>query len=317
MVDVLMPVYNHEKYLNQAIESVVTQITDFKFRLLIGEDCSKDSSREIVKQYASLYPEIIVTFLHEKNLGSTANSSFLLNSINSKYFAMCEGDDYWIDDRKLQKQIDFLEKNPDYTLCFTDIDVVNEMNVSMPHPYKKPENSTISIQDIILIRSSIVPTASVVYRNILSFPLPKFYTEAIYGDLVFQLLMTDKGKGKYINEKTAVYRQHSAGISQINTTEFGSRESELVYDVFHNANEYFDFKYDKLFKKSMLELAKTILIYGSRNLKGYKKIKYILLHKKKYFKNMEKIYFKEIIYYSLLLFFPTILKSVTSKKSTI
>src|SRR5690554_1887156 len=118
MVSVVMPTYNHEKYIRQAIEGVLMQISDFLFELIIVEDCSTDNTKNIALEYASQYPGKINVLTSEKNLGITKNYLRSVEGINGKYIAVCEGDDYWTDPLKLQKQVDFMEANPDCSMCF-------------------------------------------------------------------------------------------------------------------------------------------------------------------------------------------------------
>lgn len=129
LLDIPMCAYNHEKYIAQAIEGVVMQKTNFKFRLLIGEDASTDSTRNIVLKYALAYPEIIFPILHDVNLGAAENTRILLSKCTSKYLALCDGDDYWIDPEKLQKQVDFLEANPEYGLVHTGCEYIADKKI--------------------------------------------------------------------------------------------------------------------------------------------------------------------------------------------
>ena len=117
-VSVCMVTYNHEKYIAQAIEGVMTQETNFKIELVIGEDSSTDRTRKICLEYKNKFPHIIKLRLQEKNLGMMKNFYDSLSSCTGDYIAICEGDDYWTDPYKLQKQIDFLEENPEYGLCY-------------------------------------------------------------------------------------------------------------------------------------------------------------------------------------------------------
>ncbi|HPD39860.1 MAG TPA: glycosyltransferase, partial [Mesotoga infera] len=129
LVSVFMITYNHEKYIAQAIESALMQKTDFNYEIVIGEDCSTDRTREIVVDYANRYPEIIKPILHENNVGAKANSESVRKACIGKYVAILEGDDYWIDPLKLQKQVDFLESHPHFSVCFTRaVDVDEEGN---------------------------------------------------------------------------------------------------------------------------------------------------------------------------------------------
>src|ERR1700733_14979577 len=120
-VSVFMITYNHEKYVEQAIKSIVTQKVNFDFELVIGEDFSTDNTLAICKKYSARYPDIIKLLPSDKNHGLMGNAVRTLNACTGKYIAMCEGDDYWCDPYKLQKQVDFLETNSDYTICFSKV----------------------------------------------------------------------------------------------------------------------------------------------------------------------------------------------------
>ena len=115
LVSVAMIAYNVGKYLEEAIESVLAQQTNFKVELVIGEDCSTDNTREIALAYQIRYPDVVRVLLHEKNLGLTPNSVATQNACRGKYIALLDGDDYWTDDLKLQKQVEFLEQNTGFS----------------------------------------------------------------------------------------------------------------------------------------------------------------------------------------------------------
>jgi glycosyltransferase involved in cell wall biosynthesis len=117
-VSVVVATYNHEKYLRHTLDSILSQNVNFSFEVLIGEDCSKDKTAEIVREYADKYPEIFTAFIREKNMGMTGNSLDLIMRTWGEYIALLEGDDYWTDTDKLQKQADFLDSHPDYEACF-------------------------------------------------------------------------------------------------------------------------------------------------------------------------------------------------------
>ena len=115
-VSVLMPTYNHEKYISQAIESFINQKTTFKKELLINDDFSTDHTLSIAEEYQKKYPTEIKIFKHEKNRGLLYAYKVLTENAAGKYLAILESDDFYVDEFKLQKQVDFLEKNPDYGL---------------------------------------------------------------------------------------------------------------------------------------------------------------------------------------------------------
>lgn len=125
MVSVLMITYNHEKYIEEAVRSVMMQETDFDYELIIGEDCSTDRTREIVLALKEEFPDKIRLLLHEQNIGMIPNMVATYNACTGKYIALCEGDDYWIDPKKLQIQVDYMEANPDCRICWHSYNIVD------------------------------------------------------------------------------------------------------------------------------------------------------------------------------------------------
>jgi len=119
LLSVCLITYNHADYIRDAIEGVLMQQASFPWELIIADDCSTDGTRNIVEEYANRYPRLIRLILQKTNVGAARNWMDLITGVTSKYLAYCEGDDYWTDPRKLQKQVDFLEGNPDYGLCYT------------------------------------------------------------------------------------------------------------------------------------------------------------------------------------------------------
>ena len=117
-VSVVMLTYNHEKFIAQAIESVLIQRTNFPIELVVGEDCSTDGTREIVRRYAAARPDIIRLVFHEKNVGAYENGQDVLAACQGEYIALLEGDDYWTSPDKLQRQADYLDAQPACALCF-------------------------------------------------------------------------------------------------------------------------------------------------------------------------------------------------------
>ncbi len=118
MVTVVTITYNHLPYIEKCIQGVLMQQTAFPIEFIIGEDFSTDGTREIVFENAKKYPNTIRVITADYNVGAEANSLRCLKAYRGKYIALCEGDDYWTDPFKLQKQVDFLEKNPEYVMCY-------------------------------------------------------------------------------------------------------------------------------------------------------------------------------------------------------
>ena len=129
LVDVNIAVYNHALFLEKTLDSVLEQKTNFPFRLLIGDDFSTDGSIEILKRYEREFPDKIKVIYQPKNLGlnsSERNGIIILKKSTAKYIALLDGDDYWTDAYKLQKQVDFLESNPEFSICFHLVESIND-----------------------------------------------------------------------------------------------------------------------------------------------------------------------------------------------
>jgi glycosyltransferase involved in cell wall biosynthesis len=305
-----MIAYNHEKYIATAIESIVTQKVNFDVELVIGEDFSKDGTRAICEEYAARYPGIINLLPSDKNYGPMGNTIRTLYACKGEYIALCEGDDYWLDNEKLQKQADFLDTNPEYTICFSDVKVVDEMGWNLPDEryFPKIEKDTITMEDIILSDVSLIPTATMFFRNILPNPFPDFYYHTFSGDLFLHLFLADKGKAKYLNYKSAVYRNHEGGLTK------SPAQIEKTYNnIFHfyiTVNKYFNFKYDRLIRQRLFEMTKTRLIYGARKKHGMGKVKHYFKTMPNYFRYSKGLNLKEVVYYHMILFFPSLLKKV-------
>lgn len=132
-VSVMMVTYNHEKYLEQAILSVINQNTDFKYELLIGEDCSTDQTRKIAEKYQMMYPEIVKLITHNKNVGPLKNEADLRRRCRGQYIAVLEGDDYWTNPEKLKRQAEFLDSHPQYIGVSHNVTVLDENGKKLPY----------------------------------------------------------------------------------------------------------------------------------------------------------------------------------------
>ena len=126
LLSVCIITYNQEKYIEQAIESILMQKTDFTFQIIISDDCSTDETPDIIKKYSEIYPDKIKAFFQEKNLGPEKNYLFCFSQAKTKYVVINDGDDYFLSPDKLQKQVDFLENNPEYTICFHPVKKIYE-----------------------------------------------------------------------------------------------------------------------------------------------------------------------------------------------
>ena len=209
LVSVIMITYGHEKYIEEAIRGIFLQKTNFPLELIISNDKSPDSTDEIVKNIIKSAPEnISVNYIqHPENIGMHHNFTSALRTAQGKYIAVCEGDDYWTDENKLKKQIDFLEKNEDFTLTFHNVFIRNCETLRADLDYEKRLSSkdVYTIDD--LSRGNFIHTLSAVFRNI-KIEFPEWYFSSFLGDYPIWMWLSKKGKIKYFPEKMGVYREN-------------------------------------------------------------------------------------------------------------
>ena len=146
-LSVCLITYNHEKYLKQAIEGVLMQHVNFEIELIIADDFSTDATRSIIEEYRVKHPKIIKPILQAKNIGAANNWMDLMEAPVGKYVAYQDGDDYWTDPLKLQKQVDFLESHPDAVMCFTNIEVFDDDTQKLEPYWTKTEDKQYNITD--------------------------------------------------------------------------------------------------------------------------------------------------------------------------
>ena len=218
LVSVVMITYGHEKFISEAIKGVFMQKTDFPVEFIIANDHSPDNSDIIIKELIKTAPRNVTVkyHLHEKNLGMMPNFIWAFNQTKGKYVAFCEGDDYWTDELKLQKQIDFLEEHEEYSICFhrTD-DFLEGKLVQLHYTFAGEAEKTFTTSHI--IRNNIIHTPSVVLRKTAN--IPHWFQELQMGDYPLYLLTSLNGKIKYIPEMMAVYRA-GVGVWSSKTQEF-------------------------------------------------------------------------------------------------
>lgn len=313
LLSVFLITYNHEQYIAQAIESIVNQQTNFRFQIVIGEDGSTDNTRAICEQYAARYPDIINLLPSDRNYGAMENAIRVFMACTGKYMAFCEGDDYWTVPDKLQKQVDFLEANPDYSMCFTAPKVQDEMGWNLPDEmyFPKLEKDTYTIEDFILADMNMVPTAGLVIRDLLPRPFPEFFRRGIAGDLFTQIYIADKGKAKFLNFISSVYRNHGGGQTK-NPAQI-EKGQRLLKQFYIDMNEYLGYRYDKVFRQRLLDMSKVALIYGAKEKKGMERVRHYFRSIPDYIKYSERINFKELVYYHMVLFFPSLLKKMKAQ----
>lgn len=249
LVSVAMAAFNHEHYIAEAIEGVLKQETSFRFQLVISEDCSWDTTRSICVDYQKRYPDIIKLLLPEKNLGMMPNLMHIFEACEGKYIAMCEGDDYWTDPYKLQKQVDAMEAQPTLTMCAHNADIL-EYGILKPSP--AIAKNRLAIEDIIAQDWGIM-TASILFRKD-ALPIPHWFYTVKNGDYALQLLLALGGDTLILPETMSVYRKHEAGVS---ATLRPLSQAAWLISLLYDFNKYTDGRYRKDIVKKIRRVYKN------------------------------------------------------------
>ena len=209
--------YNHEPYIRQCLEGFVMQKTNFPFEAIVHDDASTDGTAAIIREYAEKYPDIIKPIYETENQYSKHDGSLqrIMNAhIRGKYVALCEGDDYWIDPLKLQKQFDFLESHLDYGLVHTDFNIISESNIK-EYRIRRKLGERQNVLEQILLGNYDIGTLTVMFRKDLYDSLPKYYLSKKFpmGDLPLWIEFAAVAKIKYISDVTANYRRLDSSAS--------------------------------------------------------------------------------------------------------
>ncbi len=212
MLSVCMITYNHEKFIEQAIQSAIDQVTNFDFELVIAEDRSTDRTREICFRLKEQYPNKIKLITRDHNVGAHNNFIECFNSCKGKYISLLEGDDYWTDVNKLQQQVDFLENNSDYAICFHNCLEKFDDKSKEDFLYCPSDLPDTLIQRDLIDKMNFIPTCSVVFRNKLFKEFPLWYKSLGMGDWTLHILNSNFGKIKFFNKVMSVHRLHDGGV---------------------------------------------------------------------------------------------------------
>lgn len=314
--------YNHEDYISDAIESFLMQKTNFEFEILIGEDCSTDHTREIVEKYSRVYPEKIKIITSDKNVGWRKNSERLLEKSKGKYIAICEGDDYWLDSNKLQKQVEFMERHPECSFCFHSVRVIQENGNPTGEilgPYNK--NCISSIKDIITGGGGFCSTPSILFLKSYMKDPPDFFLNAHVGDYPLQMWLADQGCVYYFNECMAAYRTGHKGswTSRLNSgpdlKEKFIKAKESDIKILDDFNKYTNYKYSEEIEETITKRKFEILLLQNRiieaNRNQYKTYFNKLSFKEK-IRILTKFYFPKL--YSILEFLKKRNQNITKYK---
>ncbi|WP_264525302.1 glycosyltransferase family 2 protein [Flavobacterium sp. N502536] len=275
-VSVCMITYGHQNYIREAIEGILMQECNFEVELIIANDCSPDQTDTVIQEILENHPKKswIKYFRHESNLRMMPNFIFALNQCSGTYIAICEGDDYWIDPLKLQKQVDFLEANPDFVIHSANALELKRNLKSEEGPIIKDKNDSVFVLDDFLFHNNII-TCTVLFRNV-KVQFPDSFKKVTFGDWFLYLILmnTTKSKTYRSTELFSVYRIHEGGVMsgltkldyynthifQINSIYNYLGDKKRYPKNYHLLNDFFIKKFRLMLEENMyLESFRTVI----------------------------------------------------------
>lgn len=246
LVTIFSPTYNHENFIEQTLNGFLRQIINFPIEIIIYDDHSSDSTSSILMEYEAQYPRIIKT-IHQKtnqySLGKGIFREFCLPNAKGQYIALCDGDDYWTDPLKLQKQIDFLENNPEFAACAHNTKILYADNQEESLIVSSAAKDVFTIDDFTK-GEAYFHTSSMVYRNDANNKKAFDMLKQQRGDWFIQLVYSQFGPIKYLDEVMSVYRIHEKGVwTQLNSDQQMTKNLKGIMDF----NRIFDYRYEENF----------------------------------------------------------------------
>lgn len=313
-VSVLVWAYNHEQYIAETLEHILSQKCDFKFEILVHDDASTDNTEEIISEYVEKYPQIIFPIFEDINQFSVGRYFDFCGLINGKYVATCEGDDYWTDDYKLQRQYDFLRNNLDYIACVHQTIRYNCNTKSEGYISKYLNDCDVQIADVVngiadayhfsslMVNTDAYEKRYSVFPNIMNF----------IGDVPTGLYLTLTGKVRYIGKIMSLYREFSGESSWTNQnassqgiTEKTQKMKLQIIELYKKADAYSEYKYHNIFENGIAD--QWFACCNRTFEKGFLKDKYLRIIFDRY-SLVDKCYIWMKVY------FPNIMKRISKNK---
>ena len=260
LVTVFCAAYNHEQYIRDALDGFVRQKTTFPFEVIVHDDASTDKTADIIREYEKKYPEIIKPIYQPENIYGKKNRIFtyMLPKTRGKYIALCEGDDYWTDDYKLQKQVDYIEAHPECSL------VAHKAKILYCDDGKMFNYSDIDFSDTnwdvpkktAISNFGLFPTASMLFKKDYYYANESFLRNRSVFDFGAKILLATEGKVHIIPDVMSVYRKNTAGswtqrISRNKKENIAHIEKSI--EIIGAINEYRNFKYDDILQEVILQ----------------------------------------------------------------
>ncbi len=259
-VSLLIITYNQERFIGQAIDSALAQQTSFPIEILAGDDFSSDRTRDIIREYEQRYPGVVRGVFHPRNLGKNGGINFLetLKQAKGEYYAVMDGDDYWTNPLKVQKQADFLDAHPDCSTVFHNALITYE-DGTPSHVLNGPDTKPFFTLDDLIGEEEIwfMATSSTMYRNSIK-EYPAWFRESVSGDIPRLILKAKQGNIGYLPDVMSVYRKNRGGTS------FTDRYDNDVFlrnriAMYEAINRELNYQYNRSLQKNMGRYYKMML----------------------------------------------------------
>ena len=253
-VSVICLAYNHEGYIRDALEGFVSQKTNFKFEVLIHDDASTDGTADIIREYEAKYPDLIRPVYQTENQysqGVHIEQAFLIPKARGKYMASCEGDDFWCDPNKLQKQFDYLETHPECNLCTSRAVFADHDSRRCTVRPKQAMGRLYSAEEVIMLGGLYFATSTSFFRREIFTSMPECFLSDGFGDLQLMIYGSMGGGCYCMQEVTTVYNNKRSGsYTERSWKDAGLRDahSARALEMYERVNEYYDYKYDDAFQ---------------------------------------------------------------------
>jgi glycosyltransferase involved in cell wall biosynthesis len=262
-LSILMITYNQEKYIAQALDSVLMQEVAFDYEIVIGEDCSTDGTRGIVLEYKRRHPDKFRVLLPDSNLGMIRNLVQTYYACTGEYVAILEGDDYWISSNKLQKQVHFLDKYRNTAICFHTTEFFFNDNSKPSYTFPSDQKEFSTIEE--LLEGNYIQTCSVMFRNKLFGDFPDWFFGCIIGDYPLHILNAAYGEIGYIREVMAAYRIHPEGVWSMQMEKNFIRNMLAWISLYRNLDNYFNNRFHSIIKRKIYDHELAIFKWHKKN----------------------------------------------------
>jgi glycosyltransferase involved in cell wall biosynthesis len=261
-VAVLVSTYNHERFIEESVRSVVTQKTDFDYRVIIMDDCSTDQTRKIVVRLRDEFPEKIELILADKNRNDNSLWREVIHDTSSPYVAIIHGDDYWTSSDKLQKQADYMDAHPEIAIIFHNATTIYEDGSVPAELFNPTDQKLVSTLDDLWKGNFIAGCAPMIRKAAIGY-IPEWFIELKWGDWPLYILAARHGTIGYVNDVMGVYRVHRAGLwSGRNETQ----QIEGVIQFYEAMNRNLEYHYNPAIRASVTKCYYRLAVVHERNI---------------------------------------------------